>query len=67
VKDCVATRLRFETPSNLALEAAFDGGPLTSDGGLAWLFDVDEELRLCEEIAKHVPEWPKWKGRHSLV
>jgi hypothetical protein len=67
VKDCVTTTLRFETPSNLALEAAFDGGPLTSDGRLAWLFDVDEELRLCEEIAKHVPEWPKRKGRHSLV
>jgi hypothetical protein len=67
VKDCATTRLRFETPSNLALEAAFDGGRLTSDGGLAWLFDVDEELGLCEEIAKHVPEWRKRKGRHSLV
>jgi hypothetical protein len=68
VKDCATTRLlRFETPSNLALEAAFDGGRLTSDGGLAWLSEVDEELGLCKEIAKHVPEWRKREGRHSLV
>jgi hypothetical protein len=67
VKDCVTTRLRFETPSNLALESAFDGGRLTSDGGLGWLFEVDEELGLCQEIAKHVPEWRKREGHHSSV
>ena len=67
MKDCVTTRLRFETPSSLALESAFDGGRLTSDGGVGWLFEVDEELGLCQEIAKHVPVWLKWVGHHSLV
>jgi hypothetical protein len=65
--DCATSGLRFETPTNLALEVAFDGGRLTSDGGLTWLAKIDEELGLCETMAKHVPEWRK-KGKvsHSL-
>jgi hypothetical protein len=35
--DCATTPTRFDTPAGLALEAAFDGGRLTSDGGLPWL------------------------------
>ncbi len=50
MSDCATTRMRFEThDAPLALEAAFDGGRLTSDGGLAWLAGVDRELGLCEE------------------
>jgi hypothetical protein len=59
--------MRFETQSTLALEAAFDGGRLTSDGGLVWLAEADEELGLCEAISECVPEWRKRKGRHSLA
>jgi len=58
--------MRFETQTTLALEAAFDGGRITSDGGLVWLAEADSELGLCERIAEHVPEWRKRKGRHSL-
>jgi hypothetical protein len=29
MKDCATNKLRFETPTPLALEAAFDGGRLT--------------------------------------
>jgi hypothetical protein len=59
--------MHFET-TPLALEAAFDGGRLTSDGGLMWLAKADEELGVCEEIASHVPEWRKGPSvRHSLV
>ena len=54
--DCATSRLRFETPTNLALEVASDGGPLTSDGGLTWLAKIDEELGLCETFAEHLPE-----------
>jgi hypothetical protein len=64
--DCATSGLRFETPTNLALEVAFDGGRLTSDGGLTWLAKIDEELGLCEAMAPHVPEWRKGKVRHSL-
>jgi len=59
--------MRFETQTSLALEATFDGGKLTSDGGLTWLSEVDEELELCETIARCVPEWRKRKGHHSLA
>ena len=50
----------------LALEAAFDGGRLTSDGGLLWLSKMDSTLGLRKAIAAHVPEWRKRKGPHSL-
>ena len=66
--DCATQKMRFET-TPLALEAAFDGGKLTSDGGLIWLAKADEELgNLCENIASHIPEWRKGPSvRHSLV
>jgi hypothetical protein len=44
MQDSPTSRMRFETPATLALEAAFDGGRLTSDGGLIWLAETDEEL-----------------------
>ena len=64
--DCATSGMRFETESALALEAAFDGGRLTSDGGLVWLAEADSELGLCERVAGHVPEWRRREGRHSL-
>ena len=67
MQDCATQPMRFDTQTALALEAAFDGGRLTSDGGLVWLAEADEELGLCEAISEHVPEWRKRKGRHSLA
>ncbi|HEX7170090.1 MAG TPA: IS1380 family transposase [Rubrobacter sp.] len=64
--DCATTGMRFGTQTNLALEATFDGGRITSDGGLVWLAEADSELGLCEAISEHVPEWRKRRGRHSL-
>jgi Transposase DDE domain group 1 len=67
MSDSATTRMRFEThDAPLALEAAFDGGRLTSDGGLVWLAEADRELGLCEEIASHIPEWRGPSVRHSL-
>ncbi len=60
-------KMRFETSAALALEAAFDGGRLTSDGGICWLAKADSELDLCKTIADRVPEWRRREGRHSLV
>ena len=42
--DCATNRMHFETQAALALEAAFDGGRITSDGGLLWLAEADDEL-----------------------
>ncbi len=60
----------FDTPTALALEAAFDGGTLTADGGLPWLAQLDSELGLCESLAACVPEWRGEGGSsvtHSLL
>ncbi len=65
--DCATTKTSFETLTPLALELAFDGGRLTSDGGLIWLAEVDSEVGLCGAIAKHVPEWRCGRARHSLA
>ena len=65
--DCATQKMRFETQTTLALEAAFDGGRITSDGGLLWLANTDEELGLCEAISERVHEWRKRKGHHSLA
>ena len=67
MNDCATQKMRFETQTALALEAAFDGGRITSDGGLVWLAEADEELGLCEAISEHIPEWRKRKGLHSLT
>ncbi len=66
MKDCATSRMRFETQTALALEAAFDGGRITSDGGLLWLAQTDSQLGLCQAISEHVPEWRKREGCHSL-
>jgi len=57
----------FESEATLTLETAFDGGRITSDGGLLWLSKMDSQLGLCEAISELVPEWRKRQGRHSLV
>jgi hypothetical protein len=67
MEDSAIHPLRIET-TPLELEAAFDGGKLTSDGGLLWLAQIDRDLGLCEAIAEHVPEWRGERSvRHSLV
>ena len=67
MSDCATNEMRFETQAALTLEATFDGGRLTSDGGLLWLAEVDSEMGLCEAVSECVPEWRTRKGRHSLL
>jgi hypothetical protein len=57
----------FDTLAPLALEATFDGGHLTSDGGLPWLAHADAEIGVCAEIAAHVPEWRREARAHPLA
>jgi hypothetical protein len=54
-------------PAGLPLEAAFDAGRLTSDGGLPWLAEAEAALGLCEALAACVPEWRRGAVRHSLA
>ena len=66
MSDCATPTLRFET-TPLEVEAAFDGGRITSDGGLLWLSKTDEELGVCEAISEWVPEWRGPSVSHSLL
>ena len=59
--------VRFETAVGVPLEAAFDAGRLTSDGGLPWLAEADAELGLCAALAACVPEWRRGPVRHDLA
>ena len=55
MSDCATPTVHYETPTPLALQAAFDGGRITSEGGLLWLARVDSELGLCQAISERVP------------
>lgn len=63
--DCATSPIRFDTDAALALEAAFDGGRLTSDGGLPWLAEAERELGVCAALAGCVPEWRRGRVRHG--
>jgi hypothetical protein len=56
----------FATDTALALEASFDGGRLTSDGGLPWLAAAEGALGICAAFAACVPEWRRAHITHSL-
>jgi hypothetical protein len=57
--------LFWQADANLI--ARFDGGQVTSDGGLPWVARADEALGLCAALAACVPEWRRGGVRHSLV
>lgn len=59
--------IRFESRAGVPLEAAFDAGRLTSDGGLPWLAEADGALGLCDALAACIPEWRRGPVRHALA
>src|SRR5688500_16054318 len=60
-------RYGFDSSVGVPLEAAFDAGRLTSDGGLPWLAEADAALGLCDTVAGCIPEWRRGAVRHSLA
>ena len=48
------------------VHASFDGGRITSDGGLPWVARAEEALGVCAALAACVPEWRRGGVRHSL-
>jgi hypothetical protein len=55
--ESATARLRFAGAAPLPLEASFDGGRLTSDGGLVWLAEAEAALGVCAAFAAAIPEW----------
>ena len=58
---------QFATATALTLEVAFDGGRLTSDGGLPWLLEAEAATGICAVLAACVPEWRHGRVQHSLA
>jgi hypothetical protein len=57
--------LTFSTAAGIPLVAAFDGGRLSSDGGLPWLAEAVAALGLCARLAACLPPRQR-RGRHPL-
>src|SRR5579863_9760879 len=59
---------QFATGAAVPLEVTFDGGVLTSDGGLPWLVEADRHLGLCAAFAARLKDWRKDPSRihHTL-
>src|SRR5262245_31696825 len=55
----------FSGSASLPLEARFDGGRLTSDGGLPWLEQAEVAVGLCAAFAAVIPEWRRGPVRHA--
>ena len=47
---------RFSGPAPLPPEAGFDGGRLTSDGGLPWLDRAEQSLGGCPAVIRFIAE-----------
>jgi DDE family transposase len=65
MSESTPSRLTFSTSAGVPLRAAFDGGRLTSDGGLPWLAEADTALGLCAQLAACLPPRQR-RGRHPL-
>lgn len=59
-------RLQCSTAAGVPLVASFDGGRLTSDGGLPWLAEADTALDLCATRARCIPDWRHGPVVHRL-
>lgn len=64
--ESIAAPISFLTRAGVPLVAAFDGGRLTSDGGLPWLGEADAALALCATLARCIPDWRRGPVIHSL-
>jgi DDE family transposase len=64
--DSATPAVTFAT-APLPLAATFDGGRLTSDGGLPWLAEAEAALGLCAAFAAAIPEWRHGAVQHSLA
>jgi hypothetical protein len=54
--NCISKTLNFPAIKNRKVEAAFDGGSITSDGGSLLLRQVEQRTKLLEKIASIIPD-----------
>lgn len=65
--DCIARRFAFQGPGRRQLTASFDGGRISSDGGLLLLRAVDRQREIIKRFAACFEDWrsPEWV-EHSV-
>ena len=65
---CTPTTLEFPSVKRRRVQAAFDGGPITSDGGVLLLGQVDRQLGLTRAMSRVLDD-PRAPGRctHALL
>jgi Transposase DDE domain group 1 len=51
---------------DVKLGVQFDGGQVSSDGGLPWVVEAEATLGVCGALAACVPEWRRGGVRHRL-
>lgn len=54
--NCIPKTLKFPALKNRQVEAAFDGGSITSDGGILLLGQVEQKTKLLENVAAVIPD-----------
>lgn len=53
---CNTSQLQFASCQNLKVQADFQGGEVSSDGGLLLLREVDQQLNLLKRVASLLPD-----------
>jgi hypothetical protein len=68
VTNCTAAQIEFPAFKRRKIEAQFSGGAITSDGGVLLLRSIDQQLKLTERVAAHLPDArdPE-RVRHQVV
>ncbi len=66
--NCTVTKMEFRAVKRRKIEAEFNGGAISSDGGVVLLSTVDQRLDLTKKIAEHMHD-PRDPARvqHQLV
>jgi hypothetical protein len=67
MNECRTAPIRFAGRTGVPMEVDFLGGQVTSDGGLAWLAEVDDALGLTTALAAVIPDWRTRRGQHDLA
>ena len=54
--NCTAAQIEFPAFKRRQIHAQFNGGAITSDGGVLLLRTIDQRLKLTERVAAHMPD-----------
>ena len=53
---CIPAKISFSSCKKRKIEGKFDGGDITSDGGVMLIKGVDKKLKLTQSLARIIPD-----------